>query len=210
MQPELLIFQLAVLIFSIMVHEISHGAVAFYLGDDTAKKAGRLTLNPLKHLDPIGSILLPAILAIPLLFGMRSIIVGWAKPVPYDPRNLKNPKTGAGLIALAGPASNLIIAVVFALLLRLATGWGNPALLLAFEIIVLLNLLLAIFNLFPIPPLDGSKILYWLLPEKQRGIVYFLERNALILILALIIFGLPLLQVILAVVYSALLRLVGL
>jgi len=210
MQPELLIFQLAVLIFSIMIHEISHGAVAFYLGDDTAKKAGRLTLNPLKHLDPFGSIILPAILAIPLLFGARSIIVGWAKPVPYDPRNLKNPKMGAGLIALAGPVSNLIIAVVFALLLRLATGWGNPALILAFQVIILLNLVLAIFNLFPIPPLDGSKILYWLLPEKQQGIVYFLERNALILILALIIFGLPLLHVILAVVYSALLRLVGL
>ena len=127
---ELIAFQLVVLIFSVMVHEIAHGAVAYYLGDDTAYRMGRLTLNPLKHLDPFGSIILPAILSIPLLFGARPIIVGWAKPVPYNPHNLKNPRSGAGIIALAGPASNIILAIVFAILLRLA---GGEALLFKFE-----------------------------------------------------------------------------
>ena len=193
-----------------MIHEVSHGAVAFYLGDDTAKKAGRLTLNPLKHLDPFGSIILPALLAIPLLFGGRSIIVGWAKPVPYDPRQLKDPKTGAGLIALAGPASNLIIALVFAIFLRLATAVDNMALASAFQIIILLNLVLAIFNLFPVPPLDGSKILFWLMPRRWAPIEAFLERNALIFLLAVIFLGLPLLQFIVSFLYVFLLTIVGL
>jgi len=210
MQIELLVFQLVVLIFSIMVHEISHGAVAFYLGDDTAKRAGRLTLNPLKHLDPFGSIILPVLLALPLLFGGKSIIVGWAKPVPYDPRHLKNPRMGAGLIALAGPASNLIIALAFAIFLKLASLLGYETLNLPFQIIILLNLVLAVFNLFPVPPLDGSKILFWLLPQRWAPLEVFLERNALILLLAVILLGLPLLQVIVGFLYTFLLTIVAL
>lgn len=193
---EIVVFQLAVLIFSIMVHEISHGAVAYYLGDDTAKRLGRLTLNPLKHLDPVGSVILPLLLSLPRLFGLPTIIVGWAKPVPYDPRNLKNPKLGAGLIALAGPASNLIIAIIFAVILKLSVliQYNNSGLAIALGLIILLNLMLALFNLVPIPPLDGSKILYSLLPDKYANVQYFLEKNSLILILLFLFFGLSLIS----------------
>lgn len=191
MQIELIVFQLAVLIFSIMVHEIAHGAVAYYLGDDTAYRLGRLTLNPLKHIDPFGSIILPAILSLPLLFGARPIIVGWAKPVPYNPNNLENPRRGAALIALAGPASNITLAIIFALIVRLAGALLTPALTLAFQIIIVLNLMLAVFNLVPIPPLDGSKIFP----------IPFLERNALVFLMLFIIFGLPAVQIVVNVLY---------
>ena len=205
-----IIFQLVVLIFSIMIHEISHGAVAFYLGDDTAKRLGRLTLNPLVHLDPVGSVLLPLLLALPRLFGIPTIVVGWAKPVPYDPRNLKNPKTGAGLIALAGPASNLLIAVVFAVLLKLAIVFELAfGLTVAFQIIIFINLLLAIFNLIPIPPMDGSKILFALLPDRYYRVQEFLERNSLILILAFLFFGLNYLGRLIALLNLLLFRLLG-
>jgi hypothetical protein len=95
----IIIFQFAVFIVSVIVHEISHGAVAYWLGDETAYRMGRLTMNPVSHIDPFGSIILPLVLSIPLLFGIQPVIVGWAKPVPYNPNNLKNPKSGAGLIA---------------------------------------------------------------------------------------------------------------
>lgn len=157
-----LIFQLIVLIFSIMIHEIAHGAMALKLGDDTAQRLGRLTLNPLKHIDPVGSIILPAIL---LLF-QSPFLIGWAKPVPYDPRRLRDPRTGSALIALAGPASNIVIAIFFGLLLRLSIFPEAAATLVA--LIVYLNLLLAIFNLIPIPPLDGSKLLFYFLPQDYR------------------------------------------
>lgn len=157
-----LVFQLIVLIFSIMIHEIAHGAMALRLGDDTAQKLGRLTLNPLKHIDPVGSIILPAIL---LLF-QSPFLIGWAKPVPYDPRRLRDPKTGAALIALAGPTSNITIAIFFGLLLRLSIMPVASVTLIA--LIVYLNLLLAIFNLIPIPPLDGSKLLFYFLPQDYR------------------------------------------
>ncbi len=157
-----LIFQLIVLIFSIMIHEIAHGAMALKLGDDTAQKLGRLTLNPLKHIDPVGSVILPAIL---LLF-QSPFLIGWAKPVPYDPRRLRDPKTGAALIALAGPVSNIVIAIFFGLLLRLPIFPEAAAALVS--LIVYLNLLLAVFNLIPIPPLDGSKLLFYFLPQDYR------------------------------------------
>lgn len=207
MEITLIIFQLVVLIFSVIVHEVAHGAVAYYLGDDTAYRMGRLTVNPLKHIDPFGSIILPAILSIPLLFGARPIIVGWAKPVPYDPRQLKNPVSGAALIACAGPASNIMIAVVFALALKFIAG--SAALALPFQFIILINLMLAIFNLVPIPPLDGSKILTAILPAHSDTMA-FLERNSLVLILFFIIFGLPIVQAIVETLYKALMALVGL
>lgn len=176
-----LIFQLIVLIFSIMIHEIAHGAMALKLGDDTAQKLGRLTLNPLKHIDPVGSIILPAIL---LLF-QSPFLIGWAKPVPYDPRRLRDPRTGSALIALAGPASNIVIAVFFGLLLRLSIVPAASATLIA--LIVYLNLLLAIFNLIPIPPLDGSKLLFYFLPQDYR-LQVMLETYGPILLL-IFIFG---------------------
>jgi len=171
----IVIFQLIVLLFSVMVHEVSHGAVALKLGDETAKKADRLTLNPLKHLDPIGSFILP--LSIFLFTGGR-MIFGWAKPVPYDPRNLKDPRIGAGIIGAAGPASNFVLAIVFGLIIRLLLPYqaapNIEALTDLFSVVVFINLLLGVFNLLPLPPLDGSNILFALLPSQWAEIRRFL------------------------------------
>ena len=186
-----LIFQLAVLIFSVMIHEISHGYVAEHLGDPTARQAGRLTLNPLKHLDFFGSFLLPVLL---FLSTNGTFVFGWAKPVPYNPAYLKNPKSGAGKIALAGPISNLILAGVFGIFLRFLPFIGyspDSALGLFFSFIVYINILLAIFNLVPLPPLDGSKVLFSFLPSSEIGLqtMLFLERYGLFLLLFFMFFG---------------------
>lgn len=201
MAVPLIIFQFAVFIVSVIIHEISHGAVAYLLGDETAYRMGRLTMNPVSHIDPFGSIILPLVLAIPLLFGIQPVIVGWAKPVPYNPNNLKNPKSGAGLIAWAGPASNLLIACVFAGLAAffpVGVEIGE-----AFQYIILINLMLAVFNLVPIPPLDGSKILAAFLPD-HSSVIAFTERNSMLLLLAFLFFGLPAVQAIVGVVYRLL------
>jgi Zn-dependent protease len=189
MQPlALAVFGFVAFIFSVIIHEVAHGVVAERLGDPTARNAGRITLNPLKHIDPMGSILLPAI----LLITHSPVILGWAKPVPYDPRHLPNPKAAAGKIAAAGPLSNFVIAALFALLTRLALGMGwSPALTDAFATIVLLNISLAVFNLVPIPPLDGSKVLFALLPASRGAyqLMALLERYGLILIFAFLFFA---------------------
>lgn len=189
-----LIFILIVLIFSVMIHEVSHGYVAEYLGDPTARLAGRLTFNPLKHIDPFGSVILPAIMALPALFGQPVVILGWAKPVPYNPYNLKNPVSGGAKIAAAGPISNLIIAAVFGLALRFLGGFGffSAAFIRLFADIIALNIILAIFNLIPIPPLDGSRILMAILPRTPSVAKAFfvLERYGLIIVLILLFSGL--------------------
>lgn len=154
-----IIFILAVLVMSVVIHEVSHGVVANWLGDPTARLQGRLTLNPLAHIDPMGSLILPGILAItgsPVLFG-------WAKPVPYNPYNFqRGGRWAEALVAGAGPASNLLLAVVFGLAMRFGMV---PAEALSLGLyIVSINVLLAIFNLIPIPPLDGSKVLASILP----------------------------------------------
>ncbi len=155
-----IIFQIAILIFSVVVHEVSHGAMAYYLGDMTAKRAGRLTLNPLPHLDMMGSVILPALMVI----SSSPVLFGWAKPVPYNPYNLrKGGRWAEALVAFAGPASNFVLALIFALLMRFSIipeQAMNIALM-----AVYINILLGIFNLIPIPPLDGSKILPSLLPR---------------------------------------------
>ncbi|OGY99287.1 MAG: hypothetical protein A2945_04935 [Candidatus Liptonbacteria bacterium RIFCSPLOWO2_01_FULL_52_25] len=160
---ELLIFQLAVLIFSVIIHEVSHGYVAEYLGDPTARNAGRLTLNPIPHMSLFGMVIFPII-----SYFAWGIPVGAAKPVPYNPNNLKDPRRGGALIAVAGPASNLVIAVVFGIILRAMSMAGvlSGTLANAFGLVVYLNILLAIFNLVPIPPLDGSKVVPLLLPRR--------------------------------------------
>jgi len=157
------IFVIAVIMFSAVIHEVMHGVAADKLGDPTARYAGRLTLNPLKHLDPFGSVLLPVILALtnsPILFG-------WAKPVPYNPYNLTgSPRYGEAIVAGAGPASNFAIALIAALVIRaniLPTELNSIVF-----IIVLVNIMLGIFNLIPIPPLDGSKVLTAILPLGLR------------------------------------------
>ena len=197
------IFQLVIFLFSVIIHEVSHGLVAERLGDPTARLAGRLTMNPKEHIDPFGSIILPLLLAIPAIFGAPTIIFGWAKPVPYDPRNLKNPHTGALAIALAGPGSNLLVAAIFGLLIRVGPELGLYAMLPAFVLIVYVNILLAIFNLVPIPPLDGSKLLYILLPKNETGIriLAALEQYGFIVLLAFIFWGFDVLMPIIEVVF---------
>lgn len=153
-------FNLAILVISIVVHEVSHGLAALWQGDRTAQYQGRLTLNPIKHIDPVGSILVPLFCA--LLPG--SLMFGWAKPVPYNPYNLKNGRTSEFIVAFAGPLSNILIALLGALTIR-AFGSSFPdATLTILEATILINLVLALFNLVPLPPLDGSKILANILP----------------------------------------------
>ncbi len=163
-----LIFGLIVLIFSVILHEVAHGYMAGWLGDPTARLQGRLTLNPISHIDPIGSVLLPAI----LLLTHAPILIGYAKPVPYNPYNLRG-RYAEGLVAFAGPATNILLALIFGLLIRVASAQLGPDLIGAFAIIAYINMLLALFNLIPIPPLDGSKVLSTLLgmlsPALERG-----------------------------------------
>lgn len=174
------------------VHELSHGAVAYRLGDPIAKEAGRLTLNPIRHIDPLGLLLL------------ITAHVGWAKPVPVDPRYFKNPKRGMALTALAGPASNFVLAWLFLLLgngaahLLTSLPWTPPdwvflALYHALNFVIILAVVstgLGVFNLFPIPPLDGSKILFSFFPDKVYYTVLRYERYVMLLMLAAVWFGL--------------------
>lgn len=171
---------------SVVIHEVCHGYAAEALGDSTARYAGRLSLNPLKHLDPIGSIIVPFILSLIPPY----MVFGWAKPVPVNPYNLKNQRWGEALVAVAGPASNLAIALVFGLIIRFnelfsflpRSFWSIAASL------VFINLLLTVFNLVPIPPLDGSKIFFGILPDRFYALKNWLERHTLIIFLFFIFF----------------------
>ncbi|MEK7510496.1 MAG: site-2 protease family protein [Patescibacteria group bacterium] len=183
---EHIIFFLSILIFSVVLHEVSHGLVAHALGDPTAKNAGRLTLNPIPHIDPIGSLLLPALL---LFVSGGQTTFGWAKPVPVNPFNLRDRKYGSAKVSFAGPASNLGIALLFGLFLRfLPITELNPALVPLFVNIIFLNLILAIFNLLPIPPLDGSHILFPFLPSSLEFVKTFLLRYGFFILLFVIFF----------------------
>ncbi|OGZ06695.1 MAG: hypothetical protein A3D65_02125 [Candidatus Lloydbacteria bacterium RIFCSPHIGHO2_02_FULL_50_13] len=178
------LFSVLVLVFSVVAHEVSHGYMAQYLGDPTARLAGRLTMNPIRHIDPIGSLLVPFVTA--LIHG--GIIFGWAKPVPYNPYNLRDQKWGDAKVALAGPLTNLSIAVLFAVILRLGGDAVAPDMAGIMHLIVFINIILAVFNLVPIPPLDGSKVLFNLLPLRYRYVGEYLERYALVLILVFAFF----------------------
>lgn len=184
------IFEIAILIFSVVVHEVSHGYAALALGDKTAQYAGRLTLNPIKHIDPFGSVILPT-----LSYVLGGFIFGWAKPVPYNPYNLRNQKWGPAMVGAAGPFINLLIAIVFGLALRFAPQFlsgTSPAFFINFITIAgtisLLNLILAVFNLIPVPPLDGSKVLFAILPWRFRALQAFLEQYGLFVLILFIVF----------------------
>lgn len=180
------VFYIIILIISVIIHEISHGFAAEMLGDPTARNAGRLTLNPIKHLDLFGSIILPAL----MILSKTGFVFGWAKPVPYNPDNLRNKRWGTLLVASAGIIANLFIAVIFGLAIRIIVHFGgsNENMIAIMSTIVFVNILLAIFNLVPIPPLDGSKILFSFLPYKARWIEGVLERYGFIVLILFLLF----------------------
>ncbi len=155
------------------IHEYSHAQAAYFLGDPTAKNAGRLTINPLAHFDPFGTLLI-------FIIGF-----GWGKPVPFNPYNLRNQKWGTALVGLAGPGSNFLSALIIGLLLRFFE-FSNPALISFFSVFVWLNLTLGIFNLLPIPPLDGSHIFFTALPSSLEKIKLLLQTNPFLIIIALL------------------------
>lgn len=152
------------------------------LGDPTAKYAGRLTLNPIKHIDPIGSILVPFVLVV----FQSNILFGWAKPVPINPYNFKDQIYGSAKVAMAGPLSNLTLALLFGVMMRFLPL--SPSFLFIFGIIVYINLILCIFNLIPIPPLDGSHILFTFLPLSMENVKVFLSQYGFFILLFVIFF----------------------
>jgi Zn-dependent protease len=178
------LFSIAILIMSVVIHEVSHGIAALSQGDVTAKYEGRLTLNPLAHIDPVGSILVPLFCA--LLPG--NLMFGWAKPVPVNPYNFKNLRWGEAIVAFAGPFSNICIALLAGLSLRLWITIMPLATAKILVVVVLTNIVLALFNLVPVPPLDGSKILFALLPRKMAQIRNSFEKYGFVLTLIFIFF----------------------
>ncbi|MEK7124475.1 MAG: site-2 protease family protein [Patescibacteria group bacterium] len=187
MEPAILIFSLIVLLLSVVVHELAHGYVALSLGDLTAKYAGRLTLNPLKHLDLFGSLILPLLLLIAT--AGQGPVFGWAKPIPINPHNFKDQKWGSLKVALAGPATNFAVAIAFGLFIRMFGLSPQLPFTNLMGIIVFYNFLLCIFNLIPIPPLDGHWILFSFLPRGFDGIKFFLQQYGIFILIFLIFFG---------------------
>jgi Zn-dependent protease len=211
----LVIFYFFILIYSIILHEVAHGLMASWLGDKTAKYAGRITANPLKHIDPYMTIIVPFLMLV--LSGGR-FAFGGAKPVPYNPYNLKNQKWGPALVALAGPASNILLALLAAILAKIISlpaaiktdiiynilgrgDWAALATVISgslsmivftfLAMIIFWNILLAIFNLIPIPPLDGSKLLFSIIPIKMETVAILEQFGFIILILFVVFFPGP-------------------
>ncbi|MFH1190059.1 MAG: site-2 protease family protein [Candidatus Omnitrophota bacterium] len=162
------------LLYSVILHEVSHGWVAYFFGDDTAKRSGRLSLNPLVHLDPMGTLAL-------FLVGF-----GWAKPVPIAYSNLRNFRVGLVCVSLAGCVTNIAVAAVSILLLQFHAVTANPAVTMVLLVLTKINIILGAFNLIPIPPLDGSRILYGILPERAQGALAKIEPYGILIIFALL------------------------
>jgi Zn-dependent protease len=175
------IFIFIILVISIVIHEVSHGYAAYIQGDLTAYYEDRLTLNPLKHVDPIGSVL------VPLVTSIMGFPFGWAKPVPFNPYNLRNQRWGEMFVAIAGPGSNIAIAIIFGLIVRFSNMPLTSPFIGFSMIVIWVNLALAVFNLIPIPPLDGSKVLFAFLPYQLQRYRIALEQYSFFLVLILIV-----------------------
>lgn len=183
-----LVFEVVVVIFSVVLHEVSHGVVANSMGDSTAKDLGRLTLNPFKHLDLFGSLILPV-----LTVALGGFVFGYAKPVPYNPINLTDRRYGPAKVAFAGPAVNFVLAILFGVILRFLPAALDATILpQLLSFIVSLNLVLAVFNLVPIPPLDGHWLLLTILPARFNAVRLFIIRYGLVLFAFFLFFGFPL------------------
>ena len=186
------------LIFAIVFHEVAHGWVANRLGDPTARDLGRLTLNPIPHIDLIGTIIMPLML---FLLTDGRMLFGYAKPVPINPHNFKDPKKGMALSSLAGPGVNIVMAVICSILLRVVMAglegvipepvwnWAATPVTLMLGYGIIINVVLAVLNMIPIPPLDGSRVVYWLLPDRQAAVYYRLEPYGTFILMGLIMLG---------------------
>jgi Zn-dependent protease len=202
-EPQVFVAFVIAVIVGITFHEFSHAAVATLQGDQTARTQGRLTLNPISHLDPLGSIAL-------VLAGF-----GWGRPVPFSPTQLRNRRFGAALVGLAGPAANFLLAIAAVIALRIiypsaVTAFDVDFSVILLDMLVTLNVVLGVFNLLPIPPLDGSRLLSILLPPSRQNIVYFLDQYGIFLLLGILILAPNLLTPIFRAITEALYGLVGL
>jgi Zn-dependent protease len=171
------IFYILILIYSIIVHEVAHGQMADLFGDRTARNAGRLTMNPLPHIDLLGSIMLPVLSFI----SFSGLLIGWAKPVPYNPYNLKNQKWGEPLVAAAGVLANFALACFFAIVCKILIfqGFGGTPIVSLLAVTVLINISLGLFNLLPLPPFDGLRIIVSLFPRFGRKVLAYVDRSGI-------------------------------